>query len=50
LLRGFPDLLAEKLSIPVIVADEPTLATVKGAGKALDELDTLRKILFTKKH
>lgn len=50
LLKGFPALLAEKLSIPVVVADQPMLATVIGAGKALDELDTLKKVLFTKRH
>lgn len=49
LLKGFPELLAEKLSIPVIVSDQPMLATVNGAGLALDELDSLKKLLFTKK-
>lgn len=50
LLKGFPALLAEKLSIPVIVADNPMLATVNGAGMALDELNVLKKVLFTRKH
>lgn len=50
LLRGFPTLLAEKLGIPVIVADQPLLATAHGAGLALEELDTLKKLLFTRKH
>lgn len=48
LLKGFPILLAKELSIPIIVADQPTLATVNGAGMALDELNTLKKSLFTK--
>jgi len=50
LLRGFPTLLAEKLGIPVIVADQPLLATAHGAGLALEELDTLKKSLFTRKY
>ena len=50
LLKGFPVLLAEKLGIPVIVADQPLLATAYGAGLALEELDTLKKSLFTRKH
>lgn len=50
LLRGFPTLLAEKLGIPVIVADQPLLATAHGAGLALEELDALKKSLFTRKH
>lgn len=50
LLKGFPTLLAEKLSIPVIVAEQPMLATVNGAGIALDELNALKKLLFSRKH
>lgn len=50
LLRCFPTLLAEKLGIPVIVADQPLLATAHGAGLALEELDTLKKSLFTRKY
>jgi len=50
LLRGFPTLLAEKLGIPVIVADQPLLATAYGAGLALEDLDALKKLLFTKTH
>jgi rod shape-determining protein MreB and related proteins len=50
LLKGFPELLSEKLSIPVMIADKPMLATVMGAGKALDEINTLKNVLFTKKH
>lgn len=49
LLKGFPTLLAEKLSIPVIVADQPLLATVNGTGIALQELASLKKILVAKK-
>jgi rod shape-determining protein MreB and related proteins len=49
LLKGFPELLSEKLSIPVMIADKPMLATVMGAGKALDEINTLKNVLFTKK-
>jgi rod shape-determining protein MreB len=49
LLKGLSTLLAERLSIPVIVADQPMLATVNGAGMALDELNALKKLLFTRK-
>lgn len=50
LLQGFPALLTQQLAIPVVVADQPLLATAQGAGMALDELDALKKLLFTKRH
>ncbi len=42
LLRGLPELLAEKTEIPAYVADAPLECVVLGTGKALDSLDVLK--------
>ncbi len=44
LLRNLDSLIKEETSLPVIVADDPLTAVVRGVGKMLDELELLRKI------
>lgn len=49
LLAGLPELLSRTLAIPVVLADDPMTCVVRGAGKALDELEKLKKVLYTKR-
>lgn len=44
LLRGIDTLLKEETGLPVIIADDPLTAVVRGVGKMLDDLELLRKI------
>jgi rod shape-determining protein MreB len=41
LLRGLDHLLSEYTGLPVVVADDPLSAVVKGSGRALEELELL---------
>lgn len=45
LLPGLRELLAERTRMPVILADDPLGCVVRGTGKVLNELDTLRRVL-----
>lgn len=45
LLRGIDRLLQEETRIPVHVAEEPISCVAVGAGRALEEIDTLRRAL-----
>ncbi|MBI3975682.1 MAG: rod shape-determining protein, partial [Armatimonadetes bacterium] len=49
LLRGMDRLLAEETGMPVTVTDDPLVDVVMGTGRALEEIETLRKILITPK-
>jgi rod shape-determining protein MreB len=44
LLRNLDVLLREETGLPVIVAEDPLSCVVLGSGKALDELDLLKKV------
>ncbi|RJQ53976.1 MAG: rod shape-determining protein [Nitrospiraceae bacterium] len=44
LLRGLDELLKHETGLPVIVAEDPLTAVVKGVGKVLDDLDILRRV------
>ncbi|RJQ21424.1 MAG: rod shape-determining protein [Nitrospiraceae bacterium] len=44
LLRGLDALLRHETGLPVIVAEDPLTAVVKGVGKVLDDLDILRRV------
>ena len=44
LLRGLDALIREKTGLPVIVADDPLTAVVRGVGSMLDDLDLLRRV------
>lgn len=48
LLRGLDRLLAEETGVPVIVADDPLTAVVRGAGKMLDDLELLKMVALTR--
>jgi rod shape-determining protein MreB len=44
LLRGLDLLIREETGLPVIVAEDPLTAVVRGVGKMLDEIDLLRRV------
>jgi rod shape-determining protein MreB len=44
LLRGLDLLIKEETGLPVIVAEDPLTAVVRGVGKMLDEIDLLRRV------
>lgn len=44
LLRGIDRLIAEETGLPVVVADDPLTAVVRGTGKALHELRYIKRI------
>lgn len=44
LLRGIDILIRRETGLPVVVADDPITAVVRGVGKMLDELDLLKRI------
>ncbi len=44
-LRGLDQLIAEETKLPVTIAEMPIDCVVLGAGKALEELDTLKEVL-----
>jgi rod shape-determining protein MreB len=46
LLRGLDSLIKEKTGLPVIVADDPLTAVVRGVGRMLDDLELLKRVAF----
>jgi rod shape-determining protein MreB len=46
LLRGLDQRLREETGMPVHVAEDPLTCVVRGSGKALDEIGTLKKVLI----
>jgi rod shape-determining protein MreB len=44
LLKGLDLLIREETALPVIVAEDPITAVVRGVGKMLDEIDLLKRI------
>ncbi len=44
LLKGLDTYIREETGLPVIVADDPLTAVVRGVGKMLDDFELLRKI------
>jgi rod shape-determining protein MreB len=44
LLKGLDLLIKEETQLPVIVADDPLTAVVRGVGKMLDEIDLLQRV------
>ncbi len=50
LLPGLRDLLAERTKMQVHLAEDPLGCVVRGTGKVLNELDTLRKVLVDLKN
>ncbi len=49
LLRGLDQLLAEETGMPVTLTDDPLGTVVLGIGRALEEFETLKKVLITRK-
>ena len=49
LLRGLDRLLSEETGMPVTLTDDPLSSVVLGTGKALEEIETLKKVLITSK-
>lgn len=47
LLRGIDRLLAEETGMPVSLTEDPLAAVVMGTGRALEEIETLKKVLVT---
>ncbi len=47
LLRGLDRLLIEETGMPVTLTDDPLSSVVLGTGRALEEIETLRKVLIT---
>jgi len=46
LLAGLPQLIREETGLPVTVAENPLDCVVLGSGRVLDELDSLKSVLF----
>ena len=46
LLRGLRERLHHELGVPVVVADDPAHAVARGAGRCVDELATLRRVVL----
>jgi rod shape-determining protein MreB len=44
MVRGLDALIRHETGLPVIVAEDPLLAVVKGVGDVLDDLDILRRV------
>ncbi|HET9001528.1 MAG TPA: rod shape-determining protein [bacterium] len=49
LLRGLDRLLAEETGMPVTLTDDPLGSVALGIGRALEELETLKKVLIARK-
>lgn len=49
LLRGLDRLVSEETGMPVHLADEPLLVVAYGAGRVLENIDVLRKVLIQPK-
>lgn len=49
LLRGLDQLVSEETGMPVHISDEPMLAVAYGAGRVLENIDVLRKVLIQPK-
>jgi rod shape-determining protein MreB len=44
LLKGLDILIREETGLPVVVAEDPLTAVVRGVGKMLDDIDLLRRV------
>ena len=49
LLRGLDRLLSEETGMPVMITEDPLSSVVLGTGRALEEIETLKKVLITSK-
>ncbi|MGE0206812.1 MAG: rod shape-determining protein [Candidatus Babeliales bacterium] len=46
MLRGLDKLISKETGLPVVLAEDPLLSVVKGAGKVLEELDFFKEALM----
>jgi rod shape-determining protein MreB len=46
LLRGMDIFLREETSLPIIIAEEPLMCVALGAGRVLDDIDVLKKVMM----
>ena len=46
LLKGLDVYIREETSLPIIIAEDPLTCVVIGAGKVLDDLDILKKVMM----
>lgn len=46
LIKGLPEVLEEELKIPVIVADDPLTAVMRGTGVVLEEIAAYKEVLI----
>ncbi len=49
LLGGFPKLISEETKMPVYIAEDALSCVALGAGKVLEQLDTLQRVLLSSK-
>ncbi|MGM0420566.1 MAG: rod shape-determining protein [Bacillota bacterium] len=49
LLNNFDKLISEETEIPVFLAEDPLTCVVRGTGQAIEEIDELKGMLFSKK-
>ena len=47
LLQGLDRRIAEETKMPVRIADDPLTCVVRGTGRCLEDLDTLRKVFVS---
>ncbi|MBX6422668.1 rod shape-determining protein [Thermosulfurimonas sp. F29] len=47
LLKNLDKLIRDETSLPVMVAEDPLCSVVLGCGKALENIDVLRELMFT---
>jgi len=50
LLRGLDQRLYQETGMPIIIADDPLNAVVRGSGQSLEEFEALRGVLFASSH
>jgi rod shape-determining protein MreB len=46
LLKGLDVYIREETSLPIIIAEDPLTCVAIGAGKVLDDLDILKKVMM----
>jgi rod shape-determining protein MreB len=46
LLKGFDVFLREETSLPIIIAEDPLMCVALGAGRVLDDIDVLKKVMM----
>jgi rod shape-determining protein MreB and related proteins len=46
LLKGMDIFLREETSLPIIIAEEPLMCVALGAGRVLDDIDILKKVMM----